>query len=176
MSSLPPSLSGVRGQGQGYGSDATPSEWEHAALTAQRSIMLIDDSMAVRRVIQASFSRVGIPVAAYPDGIAAITALTKGEAIVPDVLLLDIGLPRMDGYEVARILRANADCQRTVIVMLTGRDGMLDRVRSKMVGARGFISKPFRVSEVVRTVCGHLGVEVPGLRDTGRQAGPPTRP
>lgn len=174
MSSLPPSVSGT--YGRGYGSETATSGPTGAALTVPRSVMLIDDSMAVRRVIQASFSRVGVPVAAYPDGIAAITALTRGEVVVPDVLLLDIGLPRMDGYEVARILRGNADCQHTVIVMLTGRDGVLDRVRSRMVGARGFISKPFRVSEVVQTVCAHLGIDVPGLRDAGRHDGPPSRP
>lgn len=174
MSSLPPSVSGAHRQG--YASDAAQATWDDASLALRRSIMLIDDSMAVRSVIQASFSRIGIPVAAYPDGIAAITALTRGEVVVPDLLLLDIGLPRMDGYEVARIMRGNAECQHTIIVMLTGHDGMLDRVRSRMVGARGFIGKPFRVSEVVQTVCDHLGIDVPGLRDMGRPDGPLSRP
>ncbi len=171
MSSVPPFFAG--GFGQGYGSDAVISEWEDVTPGPTRSVMLIDDSPTVRRIIRASLGRVGIPVAAYSDGIAAITALTKGEAVVPDVLLLDIGLPRMDGYEVARIMRGNPDCQQTVIVMLTGHDGMLDRVRSKMVGARGFITKPFRVSEVVQAVCDHLGIEVPELRAPEWQDGPP---
>lgn len=165
MSALPPSLEGV--YGQGYGSDAVVSEWEDVTPAVTRSVMVIDDSPTVRRIIQASFGRVGIPVAAYADGIAAITALTRGEAVVPEVLLLDIGLPRMDGYEVARILRGNPDCQQTIIVMLTGHDGLLDRVRSKMVGARGFITKPFRISEVVQTVCGHLGMDMPGMSNPG---------
>lgn len=163
-SPLPP---GAGMYGQGSGSENEPAPWE----ATQPSIMLIDDSLAVRTVIQASFSRVGIPVAAYPDGIAAITALTKGEATVPDLLLLDIGLPRMDGYEVARIMRGNADCQQTIIVMLTGRDGVVDRVRSKMVGARGFISKPFRVSEVIQTVRVHLGVDVADTSERQRPDG-----
>lgn len=154
MPSMPSSPAGVYGPADG--SDAVMSGWEDVPPGAMRTVMLIDDSPTVRRIIQMSLGRVGIPVAAYADGIAAITALTKGEAVVPDVLLLDIGLPRMDGYEVAHILRGNPDCQQTVIVMLTGRDGMLDRVRSKMIGARGYITKPFRVSEVVRTVCEHL--------------------
>ena len=169
MSSLPPSMSSSFGYGAG--SESEPPAWDAASPT----IMLIDDSLAVRTVIQASFSRVGIPVAAYPDGIAAITALTKGETVVPDLLLLDIGLPRMDGYEVARIMRGNADCQQTIIVMLTGRDGVVDRVRSRMVGARGFISKPFRVSEVIQAVREHLGFEGAGVGEYPRPDGQMSR-
>jgi DNA-binding response OmpR family regulator len=129
----------------------------HAA-AALRPIMLIDDSRAVRVVIEASFRRAGMPVMVYTDGISAITALTTGEATVPEVLLLDIGLPKMDGYEVARILRTNAAFKNTTIIMLTGRGGVIDRVRSRMVGARDFIEKPFRVSHVVNVVRGYLGL------------------
>jgi DNA-binding response OmpR family regulator len=120
--------------------------------------MLIDDSLAVRVVIEASFRRVGMPVTTFPDGLSAITALTRSEVTVPDVLLLDIGLPKMDGYEVARILRTNAAFKDTTIIMLTGRGGMIDRFRSKIVGARDFIEKPFRVSHVVNVVRGYLGL------------------
>ncbi len=131
------------------------------------SVMLIDDSHAVRVVIEASFRRVGMPVASFPDGLAAIQALTKGEAAVPDVLLLDIGLPKMDGYEVARILRTNEAFKETKIIMLTGRGGMIDRFRSKMVGARDFIEKPFRVSHVVNVVRGYLGASGGGTSERG---------
>jgi twitching motility two-component system response regulator PilG len=64
----------------------------------------------------------------------------------------------MDGYEVARILRTNTAFKNTTIIMLTGRGGVIDRVRSRMVGARDFIEKPFRVSHVVNVVRGHLGL------------------
>src|SRR5947209_18775250 len=69
------------------------------------SIMVIDDSAAVRTVIQIAFRRVGVEVTAFEDGISAIKALTREEAPVPSVLLLDLGLPRMNGYEVATLLR-----------------------------------------------------------------------
>src|SRR5579859_2390747 len=70
---------------------------------SRRTIMLIDDSHPVRKIIEASFARIGIPVTSYPDGLSAINALAHGEVAVPDLLLLDIGLPKMDGYEVATI-------------------------------------------------------------------------
>lgn len=125
------------------------------------SIMVIDDSLAVRKVIEASFARIGLPVSAYPDGLAAIQALSRGEVEVPDLVLLDIELPKMDGYQVAGILRNNDAFRNTIVIMLTSHDGMVDRVRSRMVGARDFISKPFRVSHVVSTVRTHLRLPSP---------------
>lgn len=129
------------------------------------TVMVIDDSMAVRTILEASFHRVGVQVSAYADGIAAIQALTRGDVPVPNVLLLDIGLPRMDGYEVARILRGHEQFGDTTILMLTGRDGIVDRVKSRWVGAREYIKKPFRVSDVVRTVCIYLRISVPGISE-----------
>lgn len=117
-----------------------------------RSVMLIDDSIAVRKVIEASFRRANLPTTTFPDGMAAIHALARGDVGVPDVLLLDIGLPRMTGYEVARILKSNAGFEHTKIVMLTGKDGVVDKFKSKLIGACEFIPKPFRVSYVVNVV------------------------
>lgn len=119
---------------------------------SQGSVMVIDDSMTVRAVIEASLRRNGFSVTSFGDGLQAMGALARGEVPVPDVLLLDIGLPKMDGYEVAKILRAKADFNQTVVVMLTGHDGVFDRIRSKMVGASAFITKPFRVHYVVEVV------------------------
>jgi DNA-binding response OmpR family regulator len=129
--------------------------------TRQRTIMLIDDSLAVRRIIEASFSRIGIPATTFPDGISAIQALAKREVAVPDLLLLDIGLPKMTGYEVAHILRGNPAFSDMIIVMLSGHDGMIDRAHSWIVGAKVFIRKPFRVSEVIKTVCTLLQIPLP---------------
>jgi DNA-binding response OmpR family regulator len=118
--------------------------------------MVIDDSMTVRAVIEAALKRRGYDVDAFMDGIAAMGALARQEVRVPDLLLLDIGLPKMDGYEVARILRGKPDFSQTVIVMLTGRDGFVDRVRSRLVGASAFIAKPFKVSYVVDVIRHYL--------------------
>ncbi|MGH2517728.1 MAG: response regulator [Ktedonobacterales bacterium] len=134
------------------------------------TVMVIDDSVAVRTILEASFRRVGVSVNSYPDGIAAIQALSKGAAPVPAVVLLDINLPRMDGYEVARILRSNEQFNQTIILMLTGRDGIVDRMKSRWVGAREYIKKPFRISDVIRIVLGYLRFTLPGVGE------PPTPP
>jgi twitching motility two-component system response regulator PilG len=122
----------------------------------QGTVMVIDDSMTVRAVIEASLRRHGFYVTSFGDGLQAMGALARGEVAVPNLLLLDIGLPKMDGYEVAKILRAKADFGQTVVVMLTGHDGVFDRIRSKMAGASAFITKPFRVNYVVDVVSQYL--------------------
>jgi DNA-binding response OmpR family regulator len=123
--------------------------------------MVIDDSLAVRRVVEATFARVGMDAVSFPDGMTALNALASGATPVPDVLLLDIGLPKMDGYEVAKILRTNPGFHATPIIMLTGRDGKIDRLRSKFAGARDFVAKPFRPADLVAKVREYLHMPPP---------------
>ncbi len=129
-------------------------------------IMAIEDSPLIREVLISTFARVAIPIVCFEDGLSAIAALTNGEVPVPDLLLLDIGLPNMDGYEVAHILRMHPDFSDAIIVMLSGHDGMWDRMRSKMIGAKDFISKPFRPSQMIAIVRKHLNIELPGIPET----------
>ena len=140
------------------------AEWD---LDTERKpvIMVIDDSPNIRTVVEASFRRFGLQVFPYVDGLAAMQAITRGEVNIPDVLILDIGLPRMNGYEVARIFHEHPQCQNMALVMLTGRDGMVDRMRSRLVGARTYVKKPFRPTDLVREVFRILGYNVPGFTD-----------
>ena len=108
-------------------------------------VMVIDDSLTIRTVIEASMQRDGHQVSTFPDGLSAMGALARHEVDVPDLVLLDIEMPRMDGYEVARILRDKEEFADTRIIMLTCHDGMIDKLRAKMVGAVEFIAKPFAV-------------------------------
>lgn len=129
-------------------------------------VLAIDDSPAVRTIVEFSFARAGLRVIAFADGLEAIRALVEQRIAVPDLVLLDIGLPRLDGYAVAAVLRTNGAFANTPILMLSGRDGIVDRMRSRMVGAKTFVPKPFRPKELVALVCGFLGVapsESPGL-------------
>ena len=132
-----------------------------APVLRQPLIMVIDDSKVVREVVEASFKRIGLEAISFRDGLSAITALAKGQVAVPDLVLLDIGMPKMDGYEVARILRSNPDFSQTKLIMLTGRSHVFDRMKAMMVGAQDFITKPFRSSELIEKVCAHLHMPVP---------------
>ena len=124
-------------------------------------VMVIDDSPAVRRVVEMSLERVGISAISFADGLQALAALRDGEIAPPRVLLLDIGLPKMNGYDVARLFRANPACGETLIIMLSGRDGVVNRAYSKLLGASDFIAKPFKSPALVKRIRIALGLEWP---------------
>ncbi len=134
----------------GYQTSWAPTIWDPAA-QLQPMVMVIDDSPAVRRVVEICLARQGISTCSFSDGVEAMAALSRNEIAPPKILLLDIGMPRMNGYEVARNLRANSAFRGTRIFMLTGHDGMLDRAYARMLGA-GFIAKPFKSHELIKTV------------------------
>jgi len=160
-SALRSSSSGGSGAGGSVITGASPLLAPPPPIPGMAPIMVIDDSLVVRRVVEATFARVGIPTISFPDGLSALNALVKREAPKPDLLLLDIGLPKMNGYEVARTMRQHPELQAMIIVMLTGRDGVIDVVRSKIVGARDYIKKPFRPADLVARVCALLRIPIP---------------
>ena len=118
-------------------------------------VMIIDDSLTVRKIMETSLKREGFASVSYPDGIEALRALSEGLQI-PDLVLLDIGLPKMDGYEVARHLKTKQYFGNTPIVMISQRDGMIDRLKGRLAGAKDYITKPFKTQEVMTIVHSHL--------------------
>lgn len=124
-------------------------------------VMVIDDSPAVRRVVELSLQRVGISVISFADGFLAMAALQNGEVAPPRVLLLDISLPKMSGIDLAHHFRRNPAFQETQIIMLSGYDGVMNRAISRLRGASDFIAKPFKRHELVRRIRIALGLEWP---------------
>ena len=124
-------------------------------------VMIIDDSLTVRKIMETSLKREGFASVSYPDGIEALRALSEGLQI-PDLVLLDIGLPKMDGYEVARHLKTKQQFGNTPIVMISQRDGMIDRLKGRLAGAKDYITKPFKTQEVMTIVHSHLNSPTSG--------------
>ncbi len=112
-------------------------------------ILVVDDSLTVRKIVEVTLRRAGFAVLSFADGVTARRWLHTPEAAIPALIYLDIGLPHMDGYEVARILRDLPGLERTVIIMLSARAGLLDCLKSRLVGARDHLSKPFKVEQLV---------------------------
>jgi twitching motility two-component system response regulator PilG len=126
-------------------------------------VVVIDDSLTVRKIMEVSLRREGFEVIAFPDGLQALEALTRNEIPVPDLILLDVGLPKMDGYQVARTLKQKSRLGNTVIIMLSGRDGVFDKIKGRLAGAKEYITKPFKPIEVIAAVRAHLGIPEPAL-------------
>src|SRR5216684_1752541 len=88
-------------------------------------VMIIDDSLTVRKIIEVSLRREGIAYISYSDGIEALRTLSAHQELIPDLVFLDIGLPRMDGYRVAQYLKGKQQYKDTIVVMLTAYSGVL---------------------------------------------------
>jgi twitching motility two-component system response regulator PilG len=122
-------------------------------------VMIVEDSQTVRKIIETSLRREGFDYVSYADGIEAMTAIADGNLQqIPDLVVLDIGLPKMDGYEFARRLKAKTQFNNTVIIMLTNRDGVIDRLKGRLAGAKEYITKPFKTQDVIAAVETYLGV------------------
>jgi twitching motility two-component system response regulator PilG len=121
-------------------------------------IMVIDDSITVRKIIETCLGRQGFQVLGFPDGVEAMRWLMEPTSRVPDLVLLDIGLPKMDGYEVARRLKIKPQFSSTVIVMLSRRDGMIDRLKGRLAGAKDYITKPFKTQDIITITESYLGM------------------
>jgi twitching motility two-component system response regulator PilG len=143
---------------QGIQPALSPASPLSAQPAQHRLILVIDDSATVRKIIETCLGREGFEVIGFEDGIEAMRWLGQPSARVPDLVFLDIGLPKMDGYEVARRLKSKPEFARTVFVILSRRDGVLDRLKGRLAGAREYMTKPFKTQDIIALVESYLGV------------------
>ena len=125
-------------------------------------VMVIDDSPTVRKILEVSLRREGLEVVSYPDGIEALRAVTERQIErLPDLVILDIDLPKMNGYEIARYLRNKSQWNQVVIVILTRHDGVIDRLKARLAGSQAYLTKPFTTQMIVDVVNTCLGLSEP---------------
>lgn len=129
---------------------ATPTA-ETPARGAERptQVMVVDDSVTVRKVTSRLLERHGMDVLLAKDGLDAVAQLQDH---VPDVILLDIEMPRMDGFEVASFIRHDERLQNVPIIMITSRTGAKHRERAMSIGVNEYLGKPFQESELMSTI------------------------
>ena len=129
-------------------------EEAHAALVKGKTILVVDDSATVRKLIAGKLEKSGHNVVCSNDG---EEALERIKTVVPDLVLLDIAMPGMDGYQVCRQIRGWNSTASTPVVMISGKDGFFDKMRGKMAGAVGHITKPFGPETLMKAVEFYLG-------------------
>jgi twitching motility two-component system response regulator PilG len=115
----------------------------------KRTVMIVDDSPTVRKILSMTLERAGYGVLSAADGEAALGAL---ESAVPDLVLLDISMPKLDGYEVCKRIKANARTAHVPVVMLSGKDAFFDKVKGRMAGATEYLTKPFATPAVLAVI------------------------
>jgi CheY-like chemotaxis protein len=117
---------------------------------ARRKVLVVDDCPTIRKLVTLTLEARGYQVRAAGDGYEAVDMLRDHG--VPDLVLLDIDMPGMDGYQLCKLLRQNPDTTRLPILMLSGKDGFFGKVRSQMAGFTECLFKPFESQELVRIV------------------------
>jgi chemosensory pili system protein ChpA (sensor histidine kinase/response regulator) len=122
---------------------------EAAPVSAQPLVMVVDDSITVRKVTSRLLERNDIRPVTAKDGVDAIAQL---EEVMPDVMLLDIEMPRMDGYELATHIRNTDRLKHLPIIMITSRSGEKHRQRAMEIGVDFYMSKPYQEAELLENI------------------------
>ncbi len=117
------------------------------------TVLVVDDSPTVRKIVQMTLQREQIRVITAADGLSALSAVADE---MPALILLDIQLPRMDGYSICQIIRKNLQFREIPIIMLSGKDGLFDKIRGRLAGSTEYLTKPFDSEELVQTVRKYL--------------------
>jgi DNA-binding response OmpR family regulator len=125
-------------------------------------VMVIDDSPTICEIIEKCLRPEGYEVVCFSDGLFALKWLQSQEARIPDLILVDLCLPHFDGYSVIWHLRTQMALKQTVFVIISRRDGVIDRLKGRIVGANAYLTKPFKTTELLSLVQTSLGVPIPG--------------
>ncbi|WP_024694234.1 Hpt domain-containing protein [Pseudomonas syringae] len=136
----------LQGARSGVGSVATSAEVEHSRPLL---VMVVDDSVTVRKVTGRLLERHGMHVLTAKDGVDAMTLLQEH---TPDILLLDIEMPRMDGFEVASQIRHDEQLKDLPIIMITSRSGKKHRDRAMALGVNEYLSKPYQENVLLDSI------------------------
>lgn len=120
-----------------------------AASVSGLKVMVIDDSNTIRRSAEIFLLQAGCQVILAEDGFDALAKIADHR---PDVIFVDIMMPRLDGYLTCALIKKNAKFKSTPVVMLSSKDGLFDRARGRMVGSDQYLTKPFTKESLISAV------------------------
>lgn len=112
-------------------------------------VMVIDDSNTIRRSAEIFLKQAGCEVILAEDG---FDALSKISDCNPDLIFVDVMMPRLDGYQTCALIKKNLHFKTTPVVMLSSKDGLFDRARGRMVGSDEYLTKPFTKDSLLQAV------------------------
>lgn len=125
---------------------------ENAAGTGSLCVLVVDDSATIRRSAETMLANEGYDVVTAENGFEALSKITRHH---PDLIFVDIMMPRLDGYQTCAIIKNNNDFRETPVVMLTSKDGLFDKARGRVVGSDQYLTKPFTREELLGAVKQH---------------------
>ncbi len=112
-------------------------------------ILVIDDSKTIRRTAESLLKKAGCEVLTAIDGFEALAIIADSR---PDVIFVDIMMPRLDGYQTCALIKNNTEFRQTPVIMLSSKDGLFDRARGRIVGSEQYLTKPFTKNELLDAI------------------------
>ena len=112
-------------------------------------VVVIDDSKTIRRTAETLLKKAGCEVITATDGFESLSRVMEHQ---PNIIFVDIMMPRLDGYQTCALIKNNQAFKKTPIVMLSSKDGLFERARSRIVGAEHYMTKPFTREELLNTI------------------------
>lgn len=125
-------------------------------------ILVIDDSKTIRRTAETLLSKEGCQVFTAIDGFDALSKIADHQ---PDLIFVDIMMPRLDGYQTCSLIKHNKVFKETPVIMLSSKDGLFDRARGRIVGAEQYLTKPFTRDELLGAVSSQMAAKHRGNTD-----------
>ncbi|MFT4608689.1 MAG: twitching motility two-component system response regulator PilG [Gammaproteobacteria bacterium] len=117
-------------------------------------VMVIDDSKTIRRSAETLLKKVGCDVVTAVDGYEALAKITVYK---PDIIFVDIMMPRLDGYQTCALIKNNPFFKSTPVIMLSSKDSIFDRARGCIVGAEKYLAKPFSKDDLTSAISAYVG-------------------
>jgi twitching motility two-component system response regulator PilG len=117
-------------------------------------VLVIDDSKTIRRTAETLLTKEGCEVFTAVDGFDALSKIADHQ---PDIVFVDIMMPRLDGYQTCSIIKHNKIFRQIPVIMLSSKDGLFDRARGRIVGSEHYLTKPFTKDELLGAIEAHVG-------------------
>ena len=118
-------------------------------------VMVIDDSKTIRRTAETLLQKVGCTVFTAVDGFDALAKIADSN---PDIIFVDIMMPRLDGYQTCALIKNNQTFQKTPVIMLSSKDGLFDKAKGRIVGSDEYLTKPFSKEELFGAIRQHVNI------------------
>ncbi|HEX5513939.1 MAG TPA: response regulator [Gammaproteobacteria bacterium] len=116
-------------------------------------VMVIDDSKTIRRTAETLLKKEGCNVITATDGFEALAKIADHR---PEIIFIDIMMPRLDGYQTCALIKNSQTFKATPVIMLSSKDGLFDRARGRIVGSEEYLTKPFTREELLNAIKRHL--------------------
>ena len=133
--------------------ESQAAEGSSQSINLNVKVMVIDDSKTIRRTAEALLKKEGYTVITATDGFEALSMIADHQ---PNLIFMDIMMPRLDGYQTCALIKHHKIFRQTPVIMLSSKDGLFDRARGRVVGSDEYLTKPFTRDELLDAIRRHV--------------------